>query len=196
MSSLKSSRQIFDKKSTKSAKSRSTRPSMKEVEPKVTKSMKTQSLKSKLPNMNMSQLLKGRPAAKRPVSFEIAKNVLPVGARISYVLWRLYEDRKTGEKKYVYCNSAFYQGNTEIKSFSIHEKKEVITPMMIVVSGSKTYYLSNDDVKELYVYEKQDEFCAKPKERCEKQLRSKSLDHTTHKSRDPKVNRAKSLLHN
>jgi hypothetical protein len=152
-------------------------------------------IKSRLPNVNMSSLLKDRKSvSKRAISFDEARRGLPVGARISYVLWKLYEDR-SGEQKYVYCNSAFYRGTMGLASYSLTEKKEIVTPVLVVASGGKIYQLSNDDIKELYVFEQQSDFCKKPKDRCEAKLRtkSKSLEHVA--PTPAHSSRSKSLLH-
>ena len=205
MSSKKSVRQLLDKSESRSK----SKTNLKSSSNSSLKSSSNSSLKSrsnsnsavkevipklvdKLPSVNMSALLKGRSTEKRPVSFSVASTLLPAGARIAYVLYQLYEDRRTGEKKYVYSNSAFYQGTIEMKSYSVIEKKELITPKMVVKVGKNTYYLTEEDVKELYVFTNQTGFKDTPKERCMKQLRSKSLEHV--KTERPN-NRAKSLLH-
>lgn len=184
MSSKKSVKQLLDKSSKPKPKPRpKSKSTMKEVVPK---------LVDKLPSVNMSALLKGRSADKRPVSFNDASTLLPNGARISYVLYRLYTDKHTSEKKYVYSNSAFYQGTINMNSYSVSEKKALVVPKLVVKVGKNTYYIAEEDIKELYVFTNQSGFRETPKERCIKQLRSKSLEHT--KAERPS-NRAKSLLH-
>ena len=187
MSSLKSVRQVLDSKSTRSTRSTkstqsngSNRSTLLEIKPSFTDAMKVQSaLHNK--KVNMKELLAGR-SAKRQASFDNARAALPVGAHISYVLHRLFKDRKTGELKNVYCNSAFYRGTIDIKSRDIVTQREIVTPVLIVVSGKTTYQLAEDEIKELYVYENQADFAKTPKERSNEQKkrereRSKSLDH-------------------
>lgn len=187
MSSLKSVRQLLDSKSTRSTKSAPKRtPSVKakpaksmvEIEPSIAKPRAT---------VNMKELLAGR-SAKRLVSFDVAKANLPIGAHVSYVLHRLFKDRKTGELKHVYCNSGFYRGVVEIKSYDVISQKTIVTPALVVVAGKSTYQLTEDELKEFYVYESQVNFAKTPKERSNEQKRkererSKSLDHAERKSK-------------
>lgn len=210
MSSLKSVRHLLDTKSSSRKSSKSTSRSNSkssydlsssrgsnskydlatsvEIEPTMTLAMKAQSvLHNKTPNMK--ELLAGR-SSKLLVSFEDAKTALPVGAHVAYVLHRLFKDRKTGELKNVYCNSAFYRGTIDIRSRDISTKKEVVTPVLIVVSGKSTFQLAEDEIKEFYVFENQSDFAKTPKERSVEQKRkererSKSLDHASRSRRSP-----------
>jgi len=182
MASLKSVRMFTDPKRKRSTKPKSKNNSSTQTNSLNSKSYSTATelLPTDAPPSNTKLLgdyIKER--TKKQITFTLLTTKLQPGSRIAYVLYRMFTDRKTGEPKHVYCNSAFYQGVVGIKSASACSSEMVLTPKIVVVSGKNTYHLAENEIKKLYVYN-DDRFIADPKVICNKVIRSKSnsLDHS------------------
>lgn len=186
MSSLKSTRLFIDSKKKKKHKTKIS--SIEVVEPKeIPKPVKRSKVKPK--KFSWNDYLKKEIKPRKLVEFNVALRILPIGTRVSYILNKTYEDKRTGETKNVYCNSGFYKGTIEVKSFSLCDSpgKYVVSEQMMISVGKNLYYIGNDDVKEFYVFMDQNDLVKRAVKQCKdniSDIRGKSLPHIKGGSRN------------
>lgn len=90
---------------------------------------------------------------KVPISFENAVNYMPLNSWLAYELNKTYTDRKTGELKRVYCNSAFYKGTyTRTSGSLVNGQGKVIENILIFVANNREWHLSQREIHKLWLY--------------------------------------------
>jgi hypothetical protein len=105
------------------------------------------------------------------VTFQMMKSGAPLNSRIGYRLYRTFKDKKTGEPKQVYCNSAFFQGFTIRTSLVAVGSPIVKQEVMIVASGKTIQYLAENEIEAIWVYKDSKDFAkGSPIERYKQQL--------------------------
>lgn len=184
------------KKSSKTAKSERSTKSVKSV--KTTENKKSDKIVIEDVKPVLSDILhriKGEKQKKESVTatFQMMKSGAPLNSRIGYRLYRTFKDRKTGEPKQVYCNSAFFQGFT-VRAFVTNPGEPILKQeVMIVASGKTTQYLAENEIEALWVYKDSRNFAkGSPIERYKQQLAK--WDNERAKTDIPTS--SKSLTHN
>ena len=116
---------------------------------------------------------------KKEISFQTLIDVAPKNTWIAYELNRTYGD-KMGNRKRVYCKSAFFKGSYQVSSASTMGNDKIVESKAIVRAGNRDWHLGVSDFYKIYIYKCMDyinmDFTKLTEIRLAKS-RSKSLGH-------------------